>query len=82
MNALQEAVIGDSVTLVVHPDDEKIVKSALPNVRRVAGGAAVSIEADKSLARGGCVVRTDFGEVDASIETLVQSIADRLGVNR
>ena len=80
--ALQESVIGDSVTLSVNPDDENEIIKALSDIRRIAGGAAVSIEADTSLARGGCIVRTDFGEVDASIETLLSSISERLGVDK
>ena len=79
--ALQESVIGDSVALIVHPDDQEVLANSLAEVKRLAGGASVMLECDPSLSRGGCVVRTEFGEVDASIEALLQGIATRLKVS-
>lgn len=81
LKALQESVVGDAVTFVVHPEDEKTLKSATGQFKRVAEGAAMSVETDDSLTRGGCIVRTEFGEVDASIETLLTTIAQRLGLD-
>lgn len=80
MRAIQEAVIGDNVTLVVCPDDEPVMKQSLPQLRRIAGNAAVTVETDPSFRRGSCMVRTDFGEIDATIETLLMSIRERLGI--
>ncbi len=81
LKALQESVIGDTVTLVVNPEDESTLKGAMNQFRRVAGGASITIETDDALSRGGCIIRTDFGEVDASIETLLASVAQRLGLD-
>ncbi|MCB0323308.1 MAG: type III secretion system stator protein SctL [Bdellovibrionales bacterium] len=80
--ALQEAVVGDSVVIVVHPLDEPALGEAADQLRRVAGGARVKIETDEKFTRGGCIVRTEFGEVDATIEALVESIGERIGVHR
>ncbi|HQH25829.1 MAG TPA: type III secretion system stator protein SctL [Oligoflexia bacterium] len=80
VRALQESVIGDSVTLVVNPEDEAVMQSAMSQIRRITGNAPVNIETDPSFSRGGCMVRTDFGEIDARIETLLESIRERLGL--
>ncbi len=80
LKALQESAIGDSVVLVVNPEDEAVVRGADREFRRITGGAPVGIEADEMVTRGGCIVRTEFGEVDARIETLLDSIAERLGL--
>jgi type III secretion system HrpE/YscL family protein len=81
-NAMQEAITGDSVTLTVHPDDVEVLTRSLEDLRKIAGGASVAIEADKKISRGGCLVRTEFGEVDATIEALLASVAERLGLTR
>ncbi len=80
IRALQESVVGESARIAVNPDDEAVVKGALDDLRRIAGGAPVEVEVDSQLTRGGCVVRTSFGEVDASVEALVKAVASRLGV--
>ena len=80
--ALQESIVGDTVSIVVNPDDQHAIAAAQPDLKKISGGAQVSIEIDPSIARGGCIIRTEFGEVDATIEALVESVAVRLGVSR
>ena len=78
--AIQESVIGDNVTLVTNPEDSVVINQSLDQLRRAAGSASIRIETDSSISRGGCIVRTDFGEIDATIETLLDSIRERLGL--
>lgn len=78
--AIQEAVVGDAVTLIVHPQDEGAIRDSIQDLRRIAGGASIAVETDSSFTRGGCLVRTEFGEVDATIEALLESVAERLGL--
>lgn len=80
--ALQESIVGDSVTIVVNPEDKSMLDGIHGELKRVASGAAVAIEADPALSRGGCIVKTDFGEVDASVEALVEAVAGKLGIAR
>jgi len=80
VRGLQEAIIGDSVTLVVHSEDEHTLKSSLKELRRIAGGGSIAIETDPGMTRGGCVVRTEFGEVDVSIDNLISSVSAHLGL--
>jgi flagellar assembly protein FliH len=78
LGAIQESVVGDSVVLTVNPEDKTILESALGDIRRIAGTAGISIETSPTLSRGGCIVKTDFGEVDASIETMLECVKERL----
>lgn len=80
LRALREAVIGEMAVVAVHPDDEAVLRRAENELRRVAGGATITFVSDSSISRGGCIVQTDFGEVDASIDALLESVADRLGI--
>jgi flagellar assembly protein FliH len=81
MTAIQEAVVGDKVTIVINEEDEAALKGALEQLRRLAGGAGITLEVNNALSRGGCIVRTDFGEVDASVTALLESVAQRLGID-
>lgn len=58
----------------VHPDDI----AALTRWREQAQLAHVELEADDSLARGGCVVRTPIGTLDASLETRIEALRTAL----
>lgn len=59
----------------VNPKDLKIVESRLPNMRSLleAKGTITCVE-DSSVDPGGCIIETEFGEVDARIATQLQKI--------
>lgn len=80
ITAIQESVIGDAVTIVVNPEDQAVLKDSIMQLRQIAGGAGVTVETDESFSRGSCLVRTDFGEIDARIESLLESVRERLGL--
>jgi flagellar assembly protein FliH len=48
------------VTVLVNPSDVELVREALPEL---------DVHEERRVSRGGAVVRTSLGEVDASIET-------------
>jgi flagellar assembly protein FliH len=52
------------VTVRVHPDDQPLVAQGAAEVLSARGARLVS---DASIARGGCLVESDIGVVDASI---------------
>jgi flagellar assembly protein FliH len=78
--ALQESVIGETVTISINPKDKPTLDSGSELLSRIANGAKLLIETDEDITQGGCIVRSDFGEVDASIEVLLEAIAQRLGL--
>jgi flagellar assembly protein FliH len=58
------------VTILVHPDDLEIVRGAAEGFAAELGGIEhCEVQAERRLARGGAVVRTDEGQIDASVET-------------
>ena len=82
LRALKESVVGDSITIFVNPDDRQMMTASIDELRRIAGGSNVTIEGEPLLSRGGARVRTEFGEVDASIESLLNTVAQRLGIRQ
>jgi flagellar assembly protein FliH len=58
------------VTVLVHPDDLELVRAASERFAAELGGIEhCEVQAERRLSRGGAVVRTDEGQVDASLET-------------
>lgn len=80
--ALQDSIVGGTVKIIVHPEDRAQIEPLRREFSRIADGAEILVEEDAALTRGGCTIRTEFGEVDASIEALIESAAQRLGVPR
>jgi type III secretion system HrpE/YscL family protein len=70
------------VTLRVHPDDRTALASALPTLARESELAgAVTIEADPAVARGGCIVTSDAGVLDARVEVRLDALRAALGAD-
>jgi flagellar assembly protein FliH len=66
--ALRRLVERDRVTILVHPDDLDLVRSASPGLVAELGGVEhCDVQAERRVARGGAIVRTQEGEVDATV---------------
>ncbi|WP_354699790.1 hypothetical protein DSM112329_00045 [Paraconexibacter sp. AEG42_29] len=67
---LRRLVERDRVTLLVHPDDLECVRAATPGLIAELGGMEhCEVQAERRVARGGAMVRTAEGEVDATLAT-------------
>lgn len=65
--------------LRLHPADLETVKSALPEMTAgVQRCEHVELIADESVARGGCVLQSRSGTIDATIETQLDRVAEAL----
>jgi flagellar assembly protein FliH len=68
--ALRRLVERDRVLILVHPDDLDVVREhADALVVELGGIEHCGVEADRRVSRGGAIVRTAEGEVDATLET-------------
>ncbi len=78
-NALQASVRADSFRIRISPEDLGLVTSQKPLfLASISGLKNLSIEADPSITPGGCRVDSDLGDVDATIETQLESIRQAL----
>jgi flagellar biosynthesis/type III secretory pathway protein FliH len=67
--ALRRTTGRDHLVLEVNPDDFELVRDAADGVAaRIGGIRRMDVVAERRIARGGCVVRTEEGEIDAQIE--------------
>lgn len=68
--ALRRAAERDHVVLEVNPADLDLVRSEAEEIAAHLGGVRqLEVVAEQRVPAGGCVVRTDEGEIDARIET-------------
>jgi flagellar biosynthesis/type III secretory pathway protein FliH len=67
------------VTLRVHPEDAAALELSLHALRERCGvHGTLHVESDSAIARGGCVVSSDAGTLDARVETRVDALARAL----
>jgi flagellar assembly protein FliH len=64
------------ITLRVHPDDQPLVAEGAGELLAARGAR---LAADAAIARGGCIVESNIGLVDASIETRWRRAAASIG---
>ncbi|MDH4064572.1 MAG: flagellar assembly protein FliH [Acidobacteriota bacterium] len=65
-----------TATIRLHPDDYAAVMHGYPDGTADAGGT--TIVADPLVRRGGCLVQSDFGVIDVSIDAQIQELATAL----
>jgi flagellar assembly protein FliH len=71
--ALRRLVERERVTVLVHPDDLDLVRGAVPGLVSQLGGIEhLEVQAERRVARGGAVVATGEGEVDATLATKLE----------
>jgi flagellar biosynthesis/type III secretory pathway protein FliH len=71
--ALRGIVERERVTVLVNPDDLEIVREAMDNLKASLGGIEhCEVQAERRVGRGGCIVRTPVGDVDARVETKLE----------
>ncbi len=79
-NALQASVRADSYRVRINPEDlEGVTKQKPLFLASISGLKNLSFEADASISRGGCRIDSELGDVDATIETQLESIKQALG---
>ncbi len=78
-SCLQKAVDGSSITVHVHPRDMENLSE--PFLERLAspGGNKVKVRANATVKRGGCLVETEFGLIDASLESRWKAMLEGIG---
>jgi flagellar biosynthesis/type III secretory pathway protein FliH len=75
--ALRGIVERERVIVMVNPDDLEIVQGAAEELKTTLGGIEhCVIEAERRVGRGGCIVRTPVGDVDARVATKLERASE------
>jgi flagellar assembly protein FliH len=71
--ALRGIVERERIIVLVHPEDLTLVADAMDGLRATLGGIEhCEVQAERRVSRGGAIVRTPDGDVDARVETKLQ----------
>lgn len=77
--ALQRVTDHTRITIRLNPSDLETVKKAEPRLSAYfENSSAVDYEADECIAQGGCLIETNFGDIDARLDHQFQAIAEVL----
>ncbi len=77
--AIRLVIAPTRLVVSIHPDDKPLAEEVLPALaKRFAAGAHCEITTDDTLARGSCHIRSDKGDIDASITAQLDRIVAAL----
>jgi len=77
--ALRRLVDRERVTVLVNPDDLDLMREAAPELMAELGGIEhCEVQAERRVGRGGAIVRTVEGEIDATIQTKLDRVRETL----
>lgn len=77
--ALRSARRGRNLVLQVHPDDEDAVRRQISILHASLGGPReIEVVSSAAVARGGCMIESDIGIIDAQLETQLEVMSRTL----
>ncbi len=76
--AAKEISEATSIKIMLNPKDLDIVKEYVLNDIELTGGHQIEFTAHSDLKRGGCIIETEFGLVDASLEGRWKAIEEAI----
>ena len=75
--ALRGIVERERITIMVNPGDLEIVRGAMEEIKASLGGIEhCEVQSERRVARGGAIVRTPVGDVDARVETKLERASE------
>ncbi|MBN1847719.1 MAG: hypothetical protein JW932_03960 [Deltaproteobacteria bacterium] len=66
------------IRIIINPDDMEDVKRLLPDLSKFAKGGQFQLTEDHAVERGGCIIETGFGRINASIDQQFNVIEEEI----
>lgn len=76
--ALKQAIEGSRMDIRLNPRDAEIAQDFVKGEIRTPGGHTVNIIPDSQIGQGGCLIETDFGLIDATIDGKWQAVTEAI----
>ncbi len=78
-DAIKRVIGVERIKLRINPEDEKLIKELKPELLQIADSTRdIIVEPDPSIERGGCIIESELGNVDARISTQFSLIENSL----
>jgi flagellar assembly protein FliH len=76
--ALKQVVEGSELNIRLNPRDAELAHDFVEKEIRVTGGHPVNITPDSRISAGGCIIETDFGLIDATVDGKWQAVVSAI----
>jgi flagellar assembly protein FliH len=77
-SASRLVVDSSQLRILINPSDMEAVKGLLPEFAAATKGSKPNIAEDPSIERGGCILETGFGRINATIESQIATLQREL----
>lgn len=76
--AISKVIGANEVRIKFHPDDMKELNTLSRNLINSSSFSKIKFEEDEKIEKGGCLVETEIGNVDARISTQLEELRRKL----
>ncbi len=76
--AFEKVIEGSKINIHLNPKDVELVTEFLTRDQELAASHPVDVIPDPSISQGGCLVETEFGLVDATVETRIEAVRQEI----
>ena len=66
------------IRIIINPGDMDNVKKILPEIAQITKGGRFQVTEDNNVSKGGCILETGFGKINASIEDQLEMLEEEL----
>ena len=77
-SALKFVVEKSNMRILINPDDMEAVRESLPELASLTKGAELQLIEDNAITRGGCILETGFGKINATIEDQLEVLEKKV----
>jgi flagellar assembly protein FliH len=64
--------------IIINPEDMEDVRRILPDIAGITRGGQLQLSEDNSIRKGGCILETGFGRINATIEDQIRILEEEL----
>jgi flagellar biosynthesis/type III secretory pathway protein FliH len=76
-----ESALGERITVHLNPEDHKVITASNEEFRDAFDRTKrIVFKEDEAIMKGGCVVETEVGTIDARLETQLKAIKKALQI--
>ena len=66
------------VKIIINPDDMEDVRRIMPDLSKLSKGGSFQLTEDHSIEKGGCILETGFGRVNATIDDQIKNLEEEI----
>lgn len=77
-SAMKMVIEGSNIRIHLNPEDMQLIEGKIKDSLQPAGGHQVDMVSDAMIGKGGCLIETDFGLIDATLESRWKAVEEEM----